>query len=626
MLQHLREPMTLPDWQMAIAAFARRNREFLRFDGAADAARLWVVFSHVDVPAGKFAQSHVLEPLEGAKLFVNCDGNSWYRKGIRGVARSLGGLIDEIVTVTADAPSVRFVGHSMGAYLSLLAGNLVAGSDFLSTSPEPTLALPGSRSDRNGVSGEGWEASVAGWRTRFHGSPNGAVLFGAFDPVDCYFLADEATHENLGQVVEVPHHHGVTEFLTSNRVYRDLLEDPSAGLASLSARGFVSAPFTHGSADQYRHFYQTFDRFRQGEDRFGLRAMVLAHGDWTNPGWQHLRAKVWHRLGQRVLALEAAEAAWTAKPDLMEYLETYARSCAQLKEAGRLCRLYDSLQARDFEHPVVKRVSAFVAGHLSSVHRVAWTQPVRPVDMALPGPQRRTGPAADPAQVAHFKGLATDQRWDDLLRDTGELGPEAGCHPEIQRLQAVAMVRRGNRQRAIPLLLEAVSARPEAPRLTATLADIAVRTSSSQLITGWLSRPVPDEVIRQAAGRLVACLPIFTDPAIAIPLMRKLARAGVDFSDGLEKLAEKMRAAQCFDLFVQRLANQFSAASLPQPVAETTLDLLIRSGHRTTARSWAASGNAGHGEGWITHVASVLDPLVPQAGDSLSKREQAGLT
>lgn len=312
--------------------FGRADPELVRFEPGTEGNRLLsVVCSHVNVPPGKFAQSRRLSRMRGAKLFLNVRGNDWYQRGVGGEFASIDALIGAVGRLSEGFQHTHFIGHSMGAYLVLaLAHSFDRAGQFLATSPEPVLGLPATRSRENKVT------PMPGWSDLFERfgrvAPKtpGVTLFGGYDAIDALFLAglDEAKGF-YGQIAAVPHHHGVTEFLTARRHYHPLLRAPKRGLELLRQKGFAVDPAEIGSPAQFARFYEAYRQLRQVRI-WRDTSLIDEDPDWANPGWQALRAEGLRRAGVLDRALEAAIRADQACPGMPGYIRERARALIAL--------------------------------------------------------------------------------------------------------------------------------------------------------------------------------------------------------------------------------------------------------------------------------------------------------
>jgi pimeloyl-ACP methyl ester carboxylesterase len=334
--------------------------DFARIVEDPSSDRLWCVFSHINVPRGKFSQSRVFEKMPGKKIFLNSNDNDWYQKGVEGIADTPARLLAWIGSQIRDySPNkVTIVGHSMGGYMAARAATRFPNIRFVVTSPELQLGVPRSRSAHHGVK----VGRKSAWVRNTGDRPlptNGLVLFGAFDPIDAYFLAQPQTHELFGTAVrECAYHHGVTEYLSANGHYVPLLKNPASAAVPLKVNGILAPAFTWGDAEQYAAFYHTYCLFKSGAS--ATDRALRTYAGWTNPGWQSLRHHIFERAGEHGLARDAAELAFEVAPDVPEYAENLVRACVQSKDKRRLAAMVDHIQFAFPRHTLGKRALALV--------------------------------------------------------------------------------------------------------------------------------------------------------------------------------------------------------------------------------------------------------------------------
>jgi len=330
---------------------------YAMFEQNEKADTLWIIFSHVNIPEGKFAQSHVTEGFPVHRLFLNCPDNAWYQKGVPGIAGSMEALRDWVLAFVEELGVRKTVciGHSMGGYMAVLFGTFLPNGTYLATTPEMNLGLPFSRSEQNGVkAAKGWE-EIDGQLAnddRDDVVTRGWVLYGAYDPVDAYFLSRHDDYEAFGaRVLEVPHHHGVTEYLTRNRLYRGILADLSdSGFEELAERGVLSPPLSLGPRQRYRHFYDTFALWRTGADKEALLKSIGRFQKWRNPGWQYLRAQIFNKLEMFDDWLATAREAFELDEDVLEYAVEYANAMVRTGEMEDLSRVGTVMRRRYGDH------------------------------------------------------------------------------------------------------------------------------------------------------------------------------------------------------------------------------------------------------------------------------------
>lgn len=286
---------------------------------------LWIVFSHVDIPATKFSQTRVFANIAGDKVFLNCPDNSWYQAGVPGVADNIEELMVRLVDIAEGYDRVNLVGHSMGGYMALALGAELSHANFLATSPEPLLCLPGSRSLKNNVTpAPGWESLADRYFRRGPRKGSSLVIFGVADPMDACFMArEQVDHELYGTAKEVPFHHGVTEFLSSRKQYADLLSSVNAGTVADFAPTVLRPPFTYGSSQQYRLFYDCTNLYHREPESTQLSEHFDTHRGWLNPGWQILRSKYYRRNRRHDEAIEASRLAYEVSTAMGQAIEEH---------------------------------------------------------------------------------------------------------------------------------------------------------------------------------------------------------------------------------------------------------------------------------------------------------------
>ena len=292
-------------------------------DGGRDL--LWIVASHVDLPRGKFGQSRVFARKPGSKVFLNCDGNSWYQQGVGPDLPSFDALLHALVEHAARFKQVRVVGHSMGAYLALVLQHEIDAQYCFVSSPEPILGIEASRSDLNRV------RIVPEWRDlyeRYAGrkplSP-GVAFYGAYDPVDAYFLSQIERHFPLYcRLLVVPHHHGVTEYLAGHGRYGDLLEGEN-GVRAVYRNKLAFYPSDFGTKHAFKDYYELYRAFR-ARDLDALKERLAKRPKWHNAGYLELRARALSSLGRYEEAVEVAETAIDWNLSYGEPIVTMARA------------------------------------------------------------------------------------------------------------------------------------------------------------------------------------------------------------------------------------------------------------------------------------------------------------
>ncbi|NHK29514.1 hypothetical protein FF098_016515 [Parvularcula flava] len=349
------------DWAVRNAL---QNRESFQGEYAGVqciANTLWIFFAHVDVPAGKAAQSNVARHLGGNKVFLNCPGNSWYQEGVPGIASDLTGVLSwlsDLVSETS-ASEIKLVGHSMGAYACLAARGWLGEGTFIATSPELELDHPHSRSVRNNVRTDRNFKSLYDLLEQRDYTGQGVTVFGAYDAVDSLFLADERTYDGrFGEILVCPYHHGVTEFFTARRQYHHLLTKPFEAMDSMVSSG-LALPVTAADRQCYRDFYSLALACSR-QDRQSLGTLLSSHDDWDNAGWHLESAHGFRIMGRKDHALNAARMAAAICPKAHEYLIGYARYA---KLAGAMSEHEQALDLMQENLPQHTLIRNYLAEH-----------------------------------------------------------------------------------------------------------------------------------------------------------------------------------------------------------------------------------------------------------------------
>jgi hypothetical protein len=324
----------------------RVKSQFLHYvHDEANSDTLWMVFSHVDIPKGKFGQRHIMKHLDGCKLFINCADNSWYQQGISATINSLEKLLEALVATAEMVPHCKVLGHSMGAYMSLIMQHLAPVEFAFVISPEPVLMVPHSRSALNGVRPQrGWLDLVRRFRHSTRPAP-GFTFYGAYDPIDAYYLAKfEQQQDIYRSVFVVPHHHGVTEYFTHHRCYIDMLKDPVPQLNKLLKDNMVRYASDFGSKHAFLDFYQFYGLMRDRANRETLEEWLKKRASWNNNGWQILRANALRRIGKIEEAAETARLAISRDSYFAEPVVTYAACLSSIGDTASAQQLLDELE------------------------------------------------------------------------------------------------------------------------------------------------------------------------------------------------------------------------------------------------------------------------------------------
>ncbi|WP_182374927.1 tetratricopeptide repeat protein [Pseudomonas putida] len=126
---------------------AGRYYSFVRNEKSKD---LLVIFSHLGRRPPKFAWYKVMSGLPANLLFVNCEGEEWYRNGIDGLGS--GGINSTLYAIKDIAKSIHpqsqvyMAGGSMGGYGALLYGSKYGAKGVFASAAELILGLPGGKS------------------------------------------------------------------------------------------------------------------------------------------------------------------------------------------------------------------------------------------------------------------------------------------------------------------------------------------------------------------------------------------------------------------------------------------------------------------------------------------------
>jgi pimeloyl-ACP methyl ester carboxylesterase len=322
----------------------------------------WIVFSHVRIPAGQFAQSRVFSHLRGASVFLNCEGNSWFHSGVPGAANSLESLSVWLNKIMAnrDPGKTTIVGHSMGAYAALAMTKFLPHARFVATSPELILGKPGSRSLENGVLPEGASGSLYDFIPKRNQRAGSMTLFGAWDPVDARFLARRETFDGrFGKIYPVAYHHGVTEYLTQHRYYLSLLTKGNRYAKALRDSGHFMPVPTAEDRKRYGSFARLSDAVENGDESTFVRFSRL-HADWDNPGWFLTASKGARVFGRKQQMMDSAAKAARLAPKVAEYPLHYGRMAADTQDAGALLEAMDMLKNLPVQHRAVDRFLAAI--------------------------------------------------------------------------------------------------------------------------------------------------------------------------------------------------------------------------------------------------------------------------
>lgn len=333
--------------------------------GLGNAGPLFVVFSHVDVPQGSFAQSKVMRALGADALFINPLKNDWYAGPIAGLSDTLEGLASALNQLSqSSGRQLCFVGHSMGAYAALTMASNIDGCTYLATSPEPVVGMRGSRSWKNGL--RRWHAFTKSLRDPHIERAKGAVIWGWQDPMDAYFLASNKSFSGrYGDIFWVDHHHGITEYLNHEKAYLEILRDASGGRLSKQTSKLVNPHSTLTDRNLMQSFYRLHVRFENCR-RANMRpdpktiSSAIALEQWQNAGAQHLLSIIFKDSGDLEKAQELALKAAHLSPSNHEYIANCGRLAMKRNDSATLIALLKGIAAKNISHKAYERFMAEV--------------------------------------------------------------------------------------------------------------------------------------------------------------------------------------------------------------------------------------------------------------------------
>ena len=569
------------------------------------------MFSHVDIPEGKFAQSRAVRDIPGSKLFLNCLDNKWYTNGIHDFSTDIPSTISNVVKLIEGYEAV-FIGHSMGAYMSLICGNMMERSKFVSTSPELMLGLDCSRTARNNVPKKPKWWNVEELKPKFHEAPDGVTLFGAYDPIDCYFLSEPERLNGIGRVFEVPHHHGVTEYMTSYKIYEQFLNGVFDGKRDESAftdREHFASVGTYGSPEQYRHFYDTFCVFMNDRsDSVTLREKASKFADWTNPGWQELRAKIHYASGDFANALTAANSAYRFQPDLMQFIETYGNVCLRMKDRGRLVELVDGLSPAQRNHRTGKRMIEKVHRAFGQLYRLQLdpsdlaieeiesndgnpeqftdSEDIPPLDVAAYpySEYKHTPPAEELPATSLFHAALTSRDHDFILSGTRKVEDNTYAdRADALMCRALSLVVDGDKSASLRTLRAVLDDAKVGRRAARICLDVGLKTRSVALIEYYLNMSLDDRTRKFHANRLARALVFVTAPNTVSAIVVELLKYGSDLDRRLATLRIRCRKYGTGTVIVQNVIAQISDVDITKENLESLAAFLTESGFRDTA-------------------------------------------
>jgi hypothetical protein len=243
------------------------------------------------------------------------DADGAFARGVPGFLGSLDEVFCWLRGLSAEMP-LKFVGEGVGASVALLAGMLIPNATVLAVNP--VLAAPGSHPFWGQV-----EALAATLPAR-----QGVVtVLSCWEPISAGVLGhDKPLPPAFGAVVEMPCRGSGMAHLRRKGGLETLLDRGVDALRALVTNGVVSAPHAHGKPHQYRAFADAHLLSARGASgRKRAMTMVEDEADWSNPGWQHLRAQLLRREKMMAEALVATRAAANAAPDVQEFCVAYAK-------------------------------------------------------------------------------------------------------------------------------------------------------------------------------------------------------------------------------------------------------------------------------------------------------------
>lgn len=314
------------------------NSLYLNFERDEESDLLWIVFSHIKIPAGKFGQARIFRAVDGNVLYVNCANNSWYQSGTGGELNTLQRLIESLVEFAGQFKRVRVAGHSMGGYPALILQHLnIAEFSFVS-SPEPVLRLAESRSERHGVDCfQNWGDLAKKFDSSAKPGP-GLTLYGVYDHVDAYFIHHAYENQHLyDQIYTVPSQHGVLLYLIALDEYKPLLEDQASTTARLLAADQIGTLDRFGTKEQFLDQYNLAACISESpfEEKRALEN-IERNKDWDNPGYKLAAAKVFRALGKRDVEFQIIESIASTPTTFNAACIYYARLLKKRNELDKL--------------------------------------------------------------------------------------------------------------------------------------------------------------------------------------------------------------------------------------------------------------------------------------------------
>lgn len=247
--------------------------------GASDI--LFVLFSQVRVPQGKFGLSRLIGGTQHAGLFLNDHRGRWYLEQ----DKAIDDLIEE-AKIRSGAKRLVYYGTSMGGYGALATGLRRQDGAIIAYGTDIPLGLPLSQSadaklqDPRDLIGE----------LKSESRHPVTLCWGLFDPSDAASWALCAQNISNPQVSLVPvgSGHAVHDHLHTVNIIRRMVKNPDNGLADWCAKRGVLAHSPDPTA--HMRFFELAAAFDRGEAIKPEEAQAL--GLDTNPGLQRLAAEI----------------------------------------------------------------------------------------------------------------------------------------------------------------------------------------------------------------------------------------------------------------------------------------------------------------------------------------------
>lgn len=221
---------------------------------------LFIAFSAVNTPVGKFTAERLFRHHPVSLLMFNDPGNDWYQRKIREIE----GIIGRIF-VSRPWKRVVFYGYSMGAYAALRFGLNIDAATIYALSPQFIVGLPGSVSTQFTREKSPEDHDIRKMLTRER-SANAYIL------LPCYSLRDGAA-VRFAQMLD--NKSVSTTFMKTNHFIQPTLYNRDELMEILASAAAGQPPTIHGelladerdialSSDAFDAFYkwrrgQTFD-------------------------------------------------------------------------------------------------------------------------------------------------------------------------------------------------------------------------------------------------------------------------------------------------------------------------------------------------------------------------------